>query len=208
MRPRMLALASLLLLGPGLWGCALTPPPGSGTAPNNPLGSGRRLIVARVSSEDNRATAEAASALLLNALRDAGEVLGVREFLNEARSQGLDPWATSLIGRVQVVGWPTLEDARVLREAFGISTLVVIEVTAFEQVWGKYAKFTRAGVEASIFDIKTGRVTGRVARDVEIEEMRGRAFQFAMEQAVQDLADTLYPRTSFSIVNLWRHWRR
>jgi len=207
MRTRRATLIGLLLLGLALDGCALVTPPRSGDELNR-LGAGRRLIVARVVSEDNRATAEAASALLQNALRDAGDLLGVREFLNEARSQGLDPWALGLIGRLQIVGWPTLEDARVLREAFGITTLVITEVTAFDQVWGKYAKFTRVGVEASIFDVKTGRVTGRVAKEAEVEEMRGRAFQYAMEQAVQDVADTLYPRTSFSIVNVWRYWRR
>jgi hypothetical protein len=183
-------------------GCA------SGGPEPNRLGTARRLVLARVSSEENRPTAEAAAGLLLNAVRDAGSIVGAKDFMAEARGLGLGFWAAGMLDRIQTVGWPTPEEGRVLREAFGITTLVMTEVTAFDQVWGKYAKFTRVGVEASVYDIRSEKVLGRVGKDVEVEEMRGRAFQYALEQSVQDLGDALYPRTTFSMVNVWRYWRR
>lgn len=207
MRARAIVLAGLLALGLAASGCALMLPPGN--APDvNRLGPARRLVVARITSEENRATAETASGLLLNSLRDAGDMLGSREFLAEARGLGLGLWATGMLDRVQTVGWPTADEGRVLREAFGITTLVMTDLTTYEQVWGKYAKFTRVGVGASGYDLATERVLWRSGKDVEVEEMRGRAFQYALEQAVQDLAEMLYPRTTFSVVNVWRYWRR
>jgi hypothetical protein len=206
MKTRAAILVGLLWTVFALNGCALMLP-SSGPEPNR-LGTARRLVLARVSSEENRATAEAAAGLLANAVRDAGSIVGVKEFVAEARGLGLGFWAAGMLDRIQVVGWPTPEEGRVLREAFGITTLVMAEVTTFDQVWGKYAKFTRVGVEASVYDVRSEKVLGRVGKDVEVEEMRGRAFQYALEQAVQDLGDTLYPRTTFSMVNVWRYWRR
>jgi hypothetical protein len=159
-------------------GCA------SGGPEPNRLGTARRLVLARVSSEENRPTAEAAAGLLLNAVRDAGSIVGAKDFMAEARGLGLGFWAAGMLDRIQTVGWPTPEEGRVLREAFGITTLVMTEVTAFDQVWGKYAKFTRVGVEASVYDIRSEKVLGRVGKDVEVEEMRGRAFQYALEHPV------------------------
>jgi hypothetical protein len=207
MRARAKLLIGLLTMGLALNGCALMLPSQNASDVNR-LGTARRLLLARISSEDNRATAEAASGLLVNAVRDAGAIVGARDFLAEARSLGLGPWAGALLDRVQTVGWPTAEEGRVLREAFGVTTIVMTNVTTYEQVWGKYAKFTRVGVEASVYDVKSERVLGRFGKDIEVEEMRGRAFQYALEQAVQDLGETLYPRTTFSVVNVWRYWRR
>lgn len=207
MKARAKMVISVLVMGLALNGCALMLPQGT-TSDANRLGTARRLVLARISSEDNRATAEAASGLLVNAVRDAGAIVGAREFLAEAKSIGLGPWASALLDRLQPVGWPTAEEGRMLRDAFGITTLVMTDVTAYEQVWGKYAKFTRVGVEASVYDVRSGRLLGRFGKDVEVEEMRGRAFQYALEQAVQDLGETLYPRMTFSVVNVWRYWRR
>jgi len=207
MKARVTMLVGLLAMGLALNGCALMLPPQS-ASDGDRLGTARRLVLARIASEDNRATAETAAGLLVNAVRDAGAIVGAREFLAEAKGLGLDPWAAGLLDRLQVVGWPTAEEGRVLREAFGITTLVVTSLTTYEQVWGKYAKFTRVGVEASVYDVRSARVLGRFGKDVEVEEMRGRAFQYALEQAVQDLGETLYPRTTFSVVNVWRYWRR
>jgi hypothetical protein len=207
MRVRAAILVGLLWTLFAANGCALLLLPSAGPEPNR-LGTARRLVLARVSSEENRATAEAAAGLLLNAVRDAGSVVGAKEFVAEARGLGLGFWAVGMLDRIQAVGWPTPEEGRVLREAFGITTLVMTEVTAFDQVWGKYAKFTRVGVEASVYDVRSEKVLGRVGKDVEVEEMRGRAFQYALEQSVQDLGETLYPRTTFSMVNVWRYWRR
>ena len=95
-----------------------------------------------------------------------------------------------------------------LGERFGIRTLVATDVTENDQVWGKYAKFTRAGVDAQAFDLASDRVIWRLRRDTEVEDMRGRAFRFAMEQATRELAAAICPRRSFSLVDAWRYWRR
>jgi len=207
MRVRAIICAGLLGLGLALSGCALVLPAGA-IPEGKRLSPGRRLIVARFGGEENRPTAEAAAELLLNALRDAGGMLGPRELLAEARPIGLGVWAPALLERLHHGGWPTPEVGRVLREHFGITTLVATELTAYEQVWGKYGKFTRAGLEAQAYDLATERVLWRLRRDTELEDMRGRAFRYAMEQAVQEVADAIYPRYTFSVINAWRYWRR
>jgi hypothetical protein len=207
MRARAIALTALLGIGLALNGCALIMP--SSAAPDaNRLGPGRRLILARITAEENRANSEAAAGLLLNALRDAGHMVGTRELLAEARGVGLEVWAAPMLGRLQRSGWPTPDDGRMLLEQFGITMLVITDLTSYEQVWGKYGKFTRVGLEAQAYDLRGERVVWRLGKDAEVEEMRGRAFQYAMEQAVQDLADAIYPRTTFSVINAWRYWRR
>lgn len=207
MRGRALVCAGLLGLGWALSGCALVLP--SGAVPEaDRLSPGRRLIVARFGGEENRPTAEAAAGLLLNALRDVGGMIGPRELLAEARPIGLGVWAPGLLERLHSGGWPTPEECRVLREHFGITTVVTTELTAYEQVWGKYGKFTRAGLEAQAYDLGAERVLWRLRSDTEVEDMRGRAFRYAMEQAVQELADAIYPRYTFSVINAWRYWRR
>jgi hypothetical protein len=43
----------------------------------------------------------------------------------------------------------------------------------------------------------------------EVDEMRGRAFGYAMEQAVQQLADGICAQPkSFSLIETLRYWRR
>jgi hypothetical protein len=89
-----------------------------------------------------------------------------------------------------------------------VTGLVVTEVTTYEQVWGKYSKFTRVGVEARAFDVAGGGVVWRLQRGVEVEDLRGRAFEYATESAVSSLLAAIYPGTAVSVVDLWRVWRR
>jgi len=205
---RRARLAGLLLAGLALAGCATTPRPARGAPEAGCLPTGRSLIVARIGTDENRSTAEAAAELLANTLRDTAHVIGVRELVAEARLAGLGVWASGVSERLQRGGWLTPEEGGVLGDRFGISTLVATEVTEYDQVWGKYAKFTRAGVDAQAFDLASDRVIWRLRGDTEVEDMRGRAFRFAMEQAIQELAAAICPRQGFSLVNAWRYWRR
>jgi hypothetical protein len=43
---------------------------------------------------------------------------------------------------------------------------------------------------------------------VEIEDVRGRAFEYATESAVKSLLASIFPGTAYSVVDLWRVWRR
>jgi len=207
MRARAIALTALLGIGLALNGCAVIRP-SSGAPDGNRLGSGRRLVLPRISAEENRANSEAAAGLLLNALRDAGHMLGTRELLAEAWGAGLGVWAAPMLDRLQRSGWPTSDDSRMLLEQFGITMLLMTDLTSYEQVWGKYGKFTRVGLEVQAYDLRGERIVWRLGKDAEVEEMRGRAFQYAMELAVQDVAEAIHPRTTFSVINAWRYWRR
>jgi hypothetical protein len=135
-------------------------------------------------------------------------VIGAREFLTEAGATGFGPWAAGIAARLQRGGRLTLDEGRMFWERFDIGTLVAMEVTEYEQVWGKYAKFTRAGLDAQAFDLTGNRVLWRFRGNAEVEDMRGRAFRIAMEDATQELADAICPSHHFSLVNAWRYWRR
>jgi hypothetical protein len=100
MKTRAAILVSLLWTVFAVNGCA------SGGPEPNRLGPARRPLLARVSSEENRPIAEAAAWLLLNAVRDAGSIVGAKEFVAEARALGLDFWAVGMLDRIQAVGWP------------------------------------------------------------------------------------------------------
>jgi hypothetical protein len=206
-RARGARLAGLALVGLALAGCALGRP-ARGAPEAGCLPTGRSLIVARVGTDENRPTAEEAAELLANGLRETAHVIGVRELLGEARLAGLGVWASGVSERLQTGGWLTAEEGGVLGERFGIRTLVATHVTEYDQVWGKYAKFTRAGVDAQAFDLIAARVVWRLRGDAEVEDMRGRAFRVAMEEAVQELSHAMCPRQAFSLVNAWRYWRR
>jgi hypothetical protein len=196
-----------LALAP-LAGCVTTRTATSASNGGGCLPSGRNLFLARVSGDENRATAEAAAEMLMNALRDSAHVASVRDLMSEAGLVGLVPWASSVSARLQRGGRLTMDETRTMWERFGINTVVVTEVIEYDQVWGKYAKFTRAGLEAQAFDLPGDRVLWRMRSDTEVEEMRGRAFRVAMESAVQELAEVICPRREFSLVNVWRSWRR
>lgn len=198
-------LAPLVLLAALVPGCGYAWVRSDGPAARLP--AGQLLVVARLGSEENRAVAESAADLLAAALRESSDVVAVRKLLHAAAVDGLG-WAPRVVERLQRGSWPAAEERRVLQERFGIHTLVAVDVVAYEQVWGKYAKFTRAAVEAQALDLASGEVQWKLRGEAEIEDMRGRAFQYALEQAVRELADAIHPRWKFSVTDAWRYWRR
>ncbi len=194
MSPRIARVALLLvLLAPALAGCTLTWGPGPGEA-GNWLPLGRTLVLARVDSEENRPTAETAAELLATALEDAGRVVRGREFAGQARALG--------------GGWPTGDEALALQSGFAVGTVLAVEVTGYDQVWGKFGKFTRVGVAAQAWDLRSAQALWRLRGESEVESMRGRAFQYSMEQAVDELAVAIRPKLEVSLVKAWRYWRR
>lgn len=198
---------ALLLIGLVFCGCGLALP----LVPNwatSRLPPGRVLVVARSASEDNRTTVEMTTDMLLHSLRACGDTLSAGELQAAARPLGLGGWASSLSERLRSAGWPTLEEDRLLGQRFGITTVVATEVIAYEQVWGKYAKFTRTGIEARAYDTGSSRPLWRLQGNAEVEDEAGRAFQHATKQAVQDLGDAICPRQTFTIMDIWRSWRR
>jgi hypothetical protein len=197
---------ALAVLAAGLvQGCALLPV--MGDPPLKPPVQ-RVLLVARASMPENRPIAENAAELLAAALRESGSALEPRDFLREAATNGTALWGPRLVERVQRGGWPTPEEGGELLGRFGISTVLAVEVTAYDQVWGKYAKFTRVGVQVQAFHVPTGTVIWRVHRDTEVEDKRGRAFRYALEQVVAELVSAIDPQVRFSLVDAWRSWRR
>jgi hypothetical protein len=188
-------------------GCARPAPlprPGNGGLTSVP---GRVLVVARQISPENRGIADRGAELVAQGLRPAGEVWEVAELLREAAAAGATPWALSLAQRLAVGGFPAMDD-RVELLKFAVTGLIVTEVTMYDQVWGKYAKFTRVGIEARAFDVIAGAVVWRVHRGVEVEDLRGRAFDRGIESAVNDLLAAIAPGTTYSAMDLWRSWRR
>ena len=110
MKRRAAILVGLLRTVFAVNGCAT-----GGPEPNR-LGTARRLLLARVSSEENRPTAEAAAGLLLTAVRDAGSIVGAKEFVAEARALGLGFWAVGMLDRIQAVGWPEARPTESVRD--------------------------------------------------------------------------------------------
>ena len=173
------------------------------------LPAGRSLVVARFVTDENRANAEAVADLLVAALKGDGPVIGLREFRDEANASGFGVWAAVVSDRLQRGGGLTLEEGRTLAERFDIRTVVATELREYDQVWGKYAKFTRAAVGAQAVDVGSDQVLWRLKSDTEVEAMRGRAFRYAMEQCVQELAGSICPsKTKFSVTETWRSFRR
>jgi hypothetical protein len=199
-------LTASLALAATLAGCAWLPPLGERVV-LQPAGE-RILVVPRATLADNRAVSENAVELLAAALRDAREALEPRDFLRLAGAAGAGVWAPRLVERVQQGSWPTPEDAGELQARFGIASILAVEVTTYDQVWGRYAKFTRVGVDVQSFRVATGALVWRIYRDVEVEDKRGRAFRYALEQAVLGVADTIDPPSGFSLTAAWRSWRR
>jgi hypothetical protein len=202
---RRVAAAALAVLA--LVACSSRPPKIVGNPPCLP--PGRILVVARVPSEDNRATAEAAAASLVRVLRDTADVVGAPELSAEAGWMGLGVWVSGAVGRVQGGGRLTPEEARTLFERFRVTTLIVSDLSEYDQVWGEYGKFTRATVDGQGVDLVADSALWRVRGHAEVDQMRGRAFGYAMEQAIQQLADGICPQPrSFSLIETWRYFRR
>jgi hypothetical protein len=188
-------------------GCArppLLPRPGNGGLTSVP---GRVLVIARQTTPENRGIADRGAELVAQGLRPAGEVWDVGELLREATAAAASPWAVSLAQRLATGGFPTMDD-RVELLKFAVTGLIVTEVTMYDQVWGKYAKFTRVGIEARAYDVIAGAVVWRVHRGVEVEDLRGRAFDRGIESAVNGLLAAIAPGTAYSAMDLWREWRR
>ena len=218
MRVGRLAPIALAMLALG--GCMLNPPPEwLGPPPQKMIGNaacmppGRVLVVARLPNDGNRSTAEAATASLVSVLRASSDVVSASELEAEAASMALGAWASGMVARLQGGGGrPTPEEARILFERFRITTLIVSDLSEYDQVWGRDGKFTRATIDGQAVDLVADIPLWRVRGRAEVDEMRGRSFEFAMEQAVQQLADGIChqpkPFNGFKLLEIQRYWRR
>jgi hypothetical protein len=173
--------------------------------------AGRVLVVARFPADDNRPIAEAAEDLLLRALRGAGDAVGGEQWLRHAVAVGAWWPAARLVDSLRRGASPVVEDNAVALEHLGVNGVIVVDVPTYEQVWGRHAKFTRVSVEAEAFQLAPRTSLWRVRGAVEVEEHRGRAFQYGLEQAVRVIADGIRqpPRTMLGdIQDIWRDWKR
>ncbi len=202
-RDLVLTAAALTALALVFSGCAP-----SAAALRERMPPGRILVVPRVDSLEQAPIAELAADLLVEGLRGTAAVLGVRDFRREADVAAAPLWAPRLVGRIAGGGWPTPEEGVGLSERFGIAAVIAVDVTAYDQVWGKFGKFTRVGVDTEAFDVLRGGVVWKLHRDVELEDKRGRAFRLAMEEAMGDLTGAIDPRWRLSLLDVWRSWRR
>lgn len=199
--------AGPLLLALLLGGCAL-PWPRVVAPPPRPPAPALTLVLGHATAEPERPVADAAAALLAEALRRTRDAETRAEFLARSAVLGRATWAEPVLARLEAGGWPDALERDVLRHTLGISTLLVARVTRLEQVWGRYAKFTRAAVEAQLFDLQTGAVILRVRREVEVERRRGRAFRYVLERAAEEVAAALHPEAPASLTELWLAPRR
>ena len=185
--------------------CAHTNAPAPGVPAA--LSTGRLLVVPRVADVNNRAVAERAADLLAAALGKGSNVVSRQRFLTETRA-GAGTWAGPTLDRLERGPWPTAEEAESLARQLGIGALVTTGVSTYDQVWGKYAKFTRVAIDVDAFDLRAGNVVWRMRGRSEVEDMRGRAFEAAMQQAVGQVASAIHPSRDISLIDLWRSWRR
>jgi hypothetical protein len=203
--------AAAALLGAAfllLTGCAslsTTPAPVARRLP-----AGRTLIIARVPLDENRPIADSAEDLLLRALRGGGaDVMSGRQLVAESAAAGLGLLGPRLIERVRQGGAPLAEDGPVVLEQLHIGAVVVVEVSTYEQVWARSAKFTRVGLDTHAVSVASRELLWRVGTVTEVDDRPGRAFQYAMEQAVDEVAGAIQPRPAdWSPGSLWRQWRR
>ena len=203
-RARVLALLMLALVVAGCVAVPLRPRPGA--APSG--ATGRLLVIARQPAAENRGIATRAGELVAHGLRPIGEVWSADDLVREAAVAGNPAWAVRLVERLSVGGWPTPDDRLDLLR-FALTGLVAVEVTEYDQVWGKYAKFTRVSVEAQAFDVTNGSLMWRIHRGSEVEDVRGRAFERALESAVNDLVASIQPGGGrVTALDFWRWWRR
>jgi hypothetical protein len=190
--PRRVA-ALLLTLALLAAGCATLVSPPSPRPSVSRLPAGRVLVVGRVASEENRPVAQDAAVLLLGALRGSADVLGAREFLSEAEIAGLGVRAPRLLERVERGGWPDAGEAGDLLDRAGVTTLVAVQVTTYDQVWAETGKVTRVDLEAQAFHVPSREVVWQARGAGFVEKERGRAFRLAMESAVLSLAQSIQP---------------
>jgi hypothetical protein len=202
--PRGLAALGLVL---ALHGCALTAVETRRPAAARTT-SDRLLIVARAASLEDRPIADRAAALMAHALRDTIDTVDLRRLRHESEVLGSAAALGRLLERLGEAGWPSPEEGAALFAHHGVAAMLALEVTEYDQVWGRYGKFTRVGLVARMVEVSTGALLVDQHRELEVDEMRGRAFQFALERVVAELASSLDPRPGVSIVNAWRFWRR
>lgn len=206
MRARRGALVTLAL-ALALQGCAALAVE-SRRPPARRTGTTRILVVPRAATVENRPIADQAASLMAHALRDSVDTLDPRQLLRESEPLGSAPWTARLLERLESGGAPSLEEGAMLHERHTIAAMLAVEVTAYDQVWGRFAKFTRVGLVVRMIDVASGRVLVDRHRELEVDQMRGRAFQYGMERVVAELAASIDPRSGFSAINAWRYWRR
>ena len=204
MSPRRLALLALVLF---VSGCAFTAAE-SRRRPSTRASSDRLLIIARAVSVENRPIAEQAAALMGYALRDSIAVVDPRQLFQEGEVQGAAVTIGRMLERLEQAGWPTAEEGELLQSRYGVAAVLTLEVTTYDQVWGRYGKFTRVGIVARMAQATTGKLMVDLHRELEVDEMRGRAFQFGLESVVGELASSIDHRSGISVVNAWRYFRR
>ncbi len=196
-----------LALALGLHGCAAVAVE-SRRPVSHRSSTNRVLVVPLAATVEDRPIAERAAALMAHALRDSVDTLDPRQLQRESEPLGTAVWTARLIERLESGGPISAEEGQALRARHTIGATLAVEVTAYEQAWGRYAKFTRVGIVVRMTDVATGRVLVDRHRELEVDEMRGRAFQYGMERVVEELAAAIDPRSGFSVVNAWRFWRR
>jgi hypothetical protein len=191
-----------------LAGCALLPGGGPRAASSTPLPSGRVLVVARFPASENYPIADAAEALVLRTLRGAGDVVGSEPWLREATAAGAWLPAARVLDLLRAGGSPITEDTAAMLEPLAVQGVILVDVPTFEQIWGRYGKFTRVAVEIEAYQVSTRASLWRVRGAVEVEDRRGRAFQYALEEAVRTAVGHLHPSPRPVLVEFWRDLRR
>lgn len=198
-------LAATLVAALAAGGCGFLP---TATALVNRLPLGQALVLGRVVDERNRSIAEAAATHLAQSLRRSGDVLVAADVGGEMRPGDADARVEQLLEDLRRGRWPDPETCGRL-EQLGLSTLVMVSVTEYDQIWGRYAKFTRVGLEAQAVHLPVCQTLWRFPGVAEVEDKRGRAFQLAMENAVSQIAAAVHPTAApTSLASVWRGWRR
>lgn len=198
MRNLVFVPAAFLLTACGVFGAPSVRP---GTTP-------RLLVVARAATPESAPLARAAADLLAAGLRENNPTLAANDLVREAALVETPLAAGRLLKRLEAGGAPTPDEGRELARRFEIAGVFVVDVTTFDQVWGRFAKFTRVGLSVDVFDAASAERAMRLHHEVEVEDKRGRAFQYAMEQAVGELTRALGAGPAFTPVEAWRFWRR
>jgi hypothetical protein len=151
------------------------------------------LVLPRTVDADNRAVAVEAAARLVGALRHRADVAGPADLLGRAQAAGLAHRLARLADRIEQGGWPDAGEVGELLEPAGVTAVLAVQVTAYEQVWRASGKSTRVRLEAHAFDLRTREVAWIARGSAAVEQERGRAFRLALEHAVGDLAQAIQP---------------
>ncbi len=76
-------------------------------------------------------------------------------------------------------------------EGLAVGTVVVVEVSLYEQYWERLTKITRVGLEARLIHPSTGHPLWGGRYDVQVKGHPGRAFDDATRLAISGLAEAL-----------------